>query len=458
MIFTPQELKNLATPYPDRIIEQIRAGHIDAAASLTRDMAGSRIRLHDFFADTCTVLWSFAGERFGEPVLEEMFRYVFEKSARRQFFEAAGAQTLPHLSVYLLAKSWRAHACFGAGDYPGAFSITEDAEKFTFHLHPCGSGLRLWRKGWYVAGTGGKTSEKERTWTYNRKGFPYYCIHCPFLNEILPFESRYGRLLWPVDPPAGPEDSCAWHVYKNPDTIPVSYYRRLGLKKPEASQPVDKSSRARFFTDDRLKEMARPATDRILEALEAGNQKSAIQLCRSVRDEFLVLHDLYVNMIAATLAFIAQRADESTLGDALDRQFDLCVSDQLIKPLANLTLKDKTEFLATRILGTDTCSGTGYIPGRFSITETDTEIVFRLNPCGSGGRLIRAGSYEPMPFYRKWRESLETGAATFSARHLPIPAKFIEWTFPWTVNHFTQRKPHNLIRTRAAHPWSFNRA
>ncbi|HMA86046.1 MAG TPA: hypothetical protein VKN73_10110, partial [Desulfosalsimonadaceae bacterium] len=71
LIFAPQELKNLATPCPDRIIEQIREGHIDAAASLTRDMAGSRIRLHDFFADTCTVLWSFAGERFGEPCLEE---------------------------------------------------------------------------------------------------------------------------------------------------------------------------------------------------------------------------------------------------------------------------------------------------------------------------------------------------------------------------------------------------
>ncbi|MFO8048636.1 MAG: hypothetical protein R6U29_06345 [Desulfosudaceae bacterium] len=458
MIFTPRQLTDLATPYPDRIIEQIRGGHIDTAASLTREMACSRVRLHDFFADSCTVLWSFAGERFGEPALDDMFRFIFEKAAQRQFFEAAGAQTLPHLSVYMLARSWRAHSCFGAGQYPGAFSITEDDEKFTFHLRPCGSGLRLWQKGWYEPGAGGKTSERERTWTYNRQGFPYYCVHCPFLNEILPYESRYGRLLWPVDPPDGPEDSCAWHVFKDPDAIPVSYYRRLGLKKPAATKPRKTIDNSRSFTDDQLREMARPVSDRVLEALEAGDKKTASRLCRSVRDEFLVLHDLYVNMIAATLDFIARRADESTLGDALERQFQLGVRDQLLQPSLNLSLKDKTEFLAGRVFGPDTCNSTGSVPGRFSINETASEIIFRLDPCGSGGRLIRAGSHGPRPFFRKWRESLETNAATLSARYLPIPERLIKGVFPWTVNHFTQRKPYHLGKTRAAHPWSFGRS
>ncbi len=47
---------------------------------------------------------------------------------------------------------------------------------------------------------------------------------------------------------------------------------------------------------------------------------------------------------------------------------------------------------------------------------------------------------------------METGAATFSARYLPTPGKLIEWAFPWTVNHFTQRKPFDLGKTCASQP------
>jgi hypothetical protein len=126
------------------------------------------------------------------------------KRALRQFYAPACIDAPPHLSVFLLAKSWRAHSCFGDGEHPGKFTISEDAEKFTFHLRPCGSGLRLWRKGFYAPGKYAKRTEAARPWNYRRERFPYYCVHCPFLNEILPYESPYGALLWPVDPPATP--------------------------------------------------------------------------------------------------------------------------------------------------------------------------------------------------------------------------------------------------------------
>ena len=94
-LFSSGELQSLARPYPDRIIALIRSGRIDAAVALTKEMAGSRIDLHDFFADSCTVLWSWIGEQMGEETIEPMFRYVFGHSAKRQFFDAAGAQVLP---------------------------------------------------------------------------------------------------------------------------------------------------------------------------------------------------------------------------------------------------------------------------------------------------------------------------------------------------------------------------
>ncbi len=458
MIFTPAQLTALATPWPDRIIDCIRNHDLDGAISLTRDMAGSRVLLHDFFADTCTILWSFASERFGEETLAPMFRFVFARAAGRQFFDAAVARMPPHLSVYLLAKSWRAHSCFGAGEYPARFSIHEDDEKFTFYLQPCASGQRLWKKGIYDPGGGGRLSQNPYPWTYNRKGFPYYCIHCAFLNEILPLESGYGALLWPVDPITGPDDTCAWHVYKDPDDIPEPYYQRLGAEKNPGPGGRYNIRPGRYFSDRQLAQMARPATDRIIAALEKEDLQKARRLCREVTDEFLTLHDLYVNMIAATLTYIADQGGEDALEAALDRQYEQCLRRQVIEPFSSMPLAEKATVLAAQIFGTDNCNRTGRYPGRFTIEESPGEIVFHLRPCGSGGRLIRAGSYRPQKRMNRLRETIETAAIIRAARWLPLPEGLLQRLFPRLVNHFTQRKPYNLYRIRTARPWSFGRA
>jgi len=46
------------------------------------------------------------------------------------------------LMVRALAANWRAHSGSGTGPEPGAFEISEDDEKFTFAMNPCGSGQR----------------------------------------------------------------------------------------------------------------------------------------------------------------------------------------------------------------------------------------------------------------------------------------------------------------------------
>jgi len=455
-LYSEKELKGLATPYPDRIISCIGDGHISDALFLTEQMRHSQVILHDFFADSCTALWSWTGREFGEDVIEEMFRYVFARSAQRQFLDAAVAMAPPHLAVYLLARSWRAHCCFGAGEFPGRFRITEDSERFTFHLEPCGSGLRLMARGMYQPGRGGRITGSAHRWTYGRVKFPYYCIHCSFMNEILPYESNYGAPLWPVDPPDGPNDSCAWHVYKDPRRIPDHYYERLGVsRKPFPANRYHRPAR-RYFTDEDLNEMTRPMTDRISDALRKNALPRAVTLCREARNEFLVLHDLYVNMIAATLSFIVEKAGEEALGNALAYQYEKCVQTQLWQKFLMLSGKERISFLATVIFGIDACCGTGYDGGKFTIREDADEITFILAPCGSGGRLIGAGSYRPMPLTRKAAESLENGLLRLS-RHVRLPEAVIRMIFPFVVNRFTQRKPFDLRTVDGAHSWSFSR-
>ncbi len=458
MIFTPDELTDLATPYPERIAKKIRSRELDQAILLCREFSKSQVMGHDFFAETCTVFWSWIGDKFGEDIVDEMFRFIFNYSCSRQFNDTNTTQTPPQLMVLLLAKSWRAHSCFESGDFPAKFSITEDDEKFTVHLHPCASGARLWLKGWYDPGRGGKLSESEKPWTFQRKDFPYYCLHCPFLNEILPYESDLGALMWPVDPLEAPDKECAWHVYKDPNLIPDRYYERLELKKNDLPKNRYAFKKRRFFSDAELTEMATPTTDRIIKKIKNNDLKEAIALCRDVKDEFLVLHDLYVNTLGATLTFIQGKSGENDLQDVLNLQFEKCIKYQLVDKIKALPLKEKTGFLAANIFGTDACHGSGYYPGKFKVIETEENIQFILDPCGSGGRLIRADCYKPMKTTVKLKEMIENFLVRNIIRFVPLPAWILQKTLPLTAIHFTQRKAYGFGKTRYQHPWSFDKA
>ncbi|MBW1897560.1 MAG: hypothetical protein JRI61_00715, partial [Deltaproteobacteria bacterium] len=235
------------------------------------------------------------------------------------------------------------------------------------------------------------------------------------------------------------------------------YYERLNLPGKPGKMRLAPAKKERYFTDFELEELARPVTDRIAETLKQGDFGKARRLLRDVKDEFLALHDLYVKMLLATFTFIADHAGEPAVGEALDIQFDKCVKEQIILKIKNMTAREKVTFLATMIFGTDNCNGSGYQKGKFSVQETDREIRFILNPCGSGGRLLRTGCYERMGFVQKHREKIENLIINFAARNIPLPETVLKIVFPWVVTHFTQRKSCSQGKTKEAYSWSFGK-
>jgi hypothetical protein len=142
------------------------------------------------------------------------------------------AKTDRRTLVHLLAATWRAHSTGGVGRNPGAFTITEDDEKVTFAMNPCGSGQRLWRNGHYAREGGYALTDEAHDWTYDRADFPIYCTHCTFMNESLAIK-WIGYPVYPSHPPTDfDHDPCVWHWYKDPADIPAEYWERYGEAKP----------------------------------------------------------------------------------------------------------------------------------------------------------------------------------------------------------------------------------
>ena len=84
-----------------------------------------------------------------------------------------------------LAANWRAHS--GSGTGPRARRVHDHRGRREVHLRD--EPMRLGaapRGGWAAtrARTATASREEAHDWSYGRAGFPLYCTHCSFMNEI----------------------------------------------------------------------------------------------------------------------------------------------------------------------------------------------------------------------------------------------------------------------------------
>src|SRR5271154_1531128 len=227
--FSEEELERLSRPTMDRAIEALDTGNLDEARRLCAEMKHEWQMLHDLMASGVLDLVSFIQQRLGDEGVAEAWTQSMERGWRKHH-DAIVALDRREL-VGLLAATWRAHSCSGVGPNPGSFTITEDDEKVTFTMNPCGSGQRLVRNGAYEGLPNGGGTLEAHDWSFGRKGFPLYCTHCSFMNESMPIQWS-GYPLYPSDPPEDySKDPCTWYWYKDPDAIPERHYSRYGAVK-----------------------------------------------------------------------------------------------------------------------------------------------------------------------------------------------------------------------------------
>jgi len=454
--FSEAELEEMATPVIKRIKRAIRNGETDRAVALCDDLREERIVLHDFFADCTTALFTWVGENLGEEALPDMFTYCFENSARRQIFDLMDMDMNRGLEAELLVRGcWVAHSCSGAGEHPGAFRLEEDDEKFTFTMDPCGSGGRLWRKRTYEPPRSLAVTSKAYPWSFNRAGLPYYCVHCTFLNESMPMQ-YLGFPTWPVDPPAGAEDECRWYVYKDKWGVPERYYDRYGLAKERGAGKRAAGAES-WFTQQQMEDVVRPTPERIRERLEGGETKAAMRIAREMGGEFFFLHSLYVGMIVSVLDFIAGWAGEGGLGEALSFLYDKCIAEQVVSLAGVMERREALRFIIHNFFLADLSGGAGFPPARFSVSEDAGSVTVLLDPCGSGGKLLRHDSYKPLGSAKRALESMENKTMQAVVK-LPLPRSLLSLAMPYTIDFLCEmRRPAGMGVTSSRHTWSGHR-
>ena len=227
--FSEDELREISRPTMDRAIEALDAGDVEGARELCEAMKHEWGMLHDLMVESVAGLLTFVKERLGEEAIADAHEESMQQGWRRHV--EAIAATDRRALVHLLAATWRAHSTSGVGKNPGAFTVTEDDEKVTFAMNPCGSGQRLWRNGHYARPDGYAVTDEAHSWSYEREGFPIYCTHCTFMNESLAIK-WVGYPVYPSHPPGDfDHDPCVWHWYKDPAAIPAEHWERHGFEK-----------------------------------------------------------------------------------------------------------------------------------------------------------------------------------------------------------------------------------
>jgi hypothetical protein len=142
----------------------------------------------------------------------------------------------------------------------------------------------------------------------------------------------------------------------------------------------------RVLTEAEIAEMEKRTVDRLVEAIDAGDQEKAKQIARRMYNEFLSMHDLYRNWTTAMLSFIGRKFGDDVLEEAMTAGVKAWWLPNLEKlPQGSEAFRQRVKMFVAGLRG--------HLQP-LHIEEDDEKVVVQMRPCGSGGRLVLEGKYE----------------------------------------------------------------
>ena len=141
----------------------------------------------------------------------------------------------------------------------------------------------------------------------------------------------------------------------------------------------------RDFTEEELHRLGTPRMDCVISAIERGEKEEAITEVRRMDKEFLVMHNIFRDWVAAIYSYIYEKYGDKILYEVNDVACSFWFKD-LMKRYSKAEPRRRAQMLASGFRG-------HLVP--LKVDEDDEKFTLTMLPCGSGGKLVLEGGYEP---------------------------------------------------------------
>ena len=226
-LFNAEETARLLTPHCSQALQRLENNRHDIQ-DLLRDQHTEWRPLHDLLNLWVTALFSVIYEEQGTDYLSELVwkTYVNMFDGTYRMYSMMDTRSL----FRNLVRLWYYHQA--------TFRVTEEEDRFAFHLDPCGSGGRLYRgealmPGVFRYGKGMLCEIQEPgDLTFGRAPFPIYCIHCAATNRDQ-YDGKPWAFIIDGETMSDPSKPCTQYLYKKeaPRKAPPSLLTQVGLSE-----------------------------------------------------------------------------------------------------------------------------------------------------------------------------------------------------------------------------------
>jgi len=163
----------------------------------------------------------------------------------------------------------------------------------------------------------------------------------------------------------------------------------------------------REFTREELKRLGTPRVDRAKAAIESGEKDKALKEVQGMFNEFLSMHNLMRDWIAALYTYIYKNHGDEALYEANQVACSLWLGD-LVEKYEKVEPRRRAQMLTAGFRG-------HLVPLR--VEEDDDKFTITMLPCGSGGKLVLEGNYEPPSYLTRVNKAQPQ---TLSKENFPI--------------------------------------
>jgi hypothetical protein len=163
----------------------------------------------------------------------------------------------------------------------------------------------------------------------------------------------------------------------------------------------------RILSDEVLEAMGKPREERAKMAIEACDKEKALKEIDAMYNEFLSMHNLLRDWVAALYTYIYKNYGEEALYDANHKACSFWLIG-ILQKYAKAEAIQKAHLLAAGLRS-------HFVP--LKVEEDDEKFTLTMLPCGSGGKMALQGFYEPKGALSRVKKEQPQ---TFSKKNFPV--------------------------------------